>query len=300
MKRYPSVILATCCVPWDSGYEFMEEIFRRQVRAIVGGLTKHVYIFGTAGEGYAVNDRQFERIAKVFREETEQPEVEAMLGVVSMSMSTILERIEHGMEVGYRAFQISLPSWGALTDREVDNFFRETCGRFTDCQFLHYNLPRTKRLLAGGDYARLTAAHPNLVAVKTDGDEEAMTDFFTKAPELQFFPGGTTYGRMRDRYEMGLLISLSAIHFEQAKNFFNARGEKLDEMLANVQAISDAMTEAVGDAAHMDGAFDKLICKVHDRDFPLRLLPPYESTTDEMFEKFLEGIPEEWKNGRVE
>ena len=69
-KRYPSAIVATAVVPWDEKFEFMEDLFRKQVRAMRKDLTKHIYIFGTAGEGYAVNNPQFKHIARVFREET--------------------------------------------------------------------------------------------------------------------------------------------------------------------------------------------------------------------------------------
>ncbi len=29
MKRYPSGIMATCCIPWDAEGRFAEAIFRR-------------------------------------------------------------------------------------------------------------------------------------------------------------------------------------------------------------------------------------------------------------------------------
>ena len=58
--------MATCVTPWDEKYEFIEGLFRQQVRQLIERLTSHLYIFGTAGEGYAVSDRQFENIATVF------------------------------------------------------------------------------------------------------------------------------------------------------------------------------------------------------------------------------------------
>mgnify|MGYP000187334192 CR=1 FL=1 len=59
-------ILATCVVPWDERGVFLVEPFVRQVRSLAGALTRHLYLFGTAGEGYAVTDRQFDEIAGVF------------------------------------------------------------------------------------------------------------------------------------------------------------------------------------------------------------------------------------------
>ncbi|MDB6023963.1 MAG: hypothetical protein JWM68_186, partial [Verrucomicrobiales bacterium] len=146
-KRYAPCILATCCVPWNEDRCFAEDIFRRQVRNLLTNLTRDLYIFGTAGEGYAVTDKQFDQIVRVFREETSQPDVRGMVGVMGLSLGTMIERIERARGMGIRYFQISLPSWGALNDGEMKQFFKEICARFPDCSFMHYNLLRTKRIV---------------------------------------------------------------------------------------------------------------------------------------------------------
>src|SRR5688572_28048086 len=96
-KLYRETIMGTCVVPWTASYEFDEAQFRQQVRQIALRLTKHLYVFGTAGEGYDVTDRRFERIARVFREESDDLHVEATLGIISLSLPTIIERIERGI-----------------------------------------------------------------------------------------------------------------------------------------------------------------------------------------------------------
>src|SRR5581483_6479576 len=126
-------ILATAVIPWRPDHRFDEATFRRQVATIARGLTTHIYVFGTAGEGYAVTDAQGDEIAAAFWRAAQDFGVSPMLGVVSLSLPTILGRIERGRALGFREFQISLPSWGALNDRDLDAFFAETCGRFPDC-----------------------------------------------------------------------------------------------------------------------------------------------------------------------
>ena len=69
-KRYRCGILANCCVPWDEDCGFAEEVFRRQVRRLIAHGIRDLYIFGTAGEGYAVTDRQFDEITRAFLDET--------------------------------------------------------------------------------------------------------------------------------------------------------------------------------------------------------------------------------------
>src|SRR5438128_243393 len=152
-KRYPPCILATCCLPWQEDHTLDEQMFRRQVRNLLSDLTQHVYIFGTAGEGYAVTEGQFDEILRIFREETAKPGVRAMVGIISLALFTMIERIERACELGFRLFQISLPCWGALKGSELKCFFKEVCQRFPECEFLHYNLPRVKRLVTPEEYA---------------------------------------------------------------------------------------------------------------------------------------------------
>src|SRR5687768_12723144 len=100
MARYPRGILATCVIPWDERGEFMEDLFRHQVRSHCTHLTKHLYVFGTAGEGYAVSDRQFDRIVAVFHDEMTKNGAETMVGIISLSLPTFIERVARSREMG--------------------------------------------------------------------------------------------------------------------------------------------------------------------------------------------------------
>lgn len=299
MRRYPSCILSTCCVPWDAQGNFLEELFSDQVRELVGRGTRHLYIFGTAGEGYAVSDRQFERVVGVFHDSMRAGGAEPMVGVVSLSLATIVERIALARSIGVRQFQISLPSWGALAEPEVFEFFRQTCGRFADCQFLHYNLLRAKRLVTPREYARLAGEHPNLVATKNSTDSmERIYDLLTLAPALQHFLTETGYAYGSQVGECGLLASLAMTNFSSGREYFEAgrRGDAatLVAMQGELAALGRELAEVVGDTAHIDGAFDKLLWRLHDRRFPLGLLPPYNGASEACFERFAAVVAERY------
>ena len=147
-KRFPTGIMATCCIPWDDNGRFAERIFRLNVQQALHG-TKFLYVFGTAGEGYAVTDRQYEEIVTAFADEMRQGKAEPIVGIIDLSLGTIKERIKRGRDLGVSRFQISLPCWAALSEKELFNFFKHVCGGFPDCLFMHYNLPRTKRMVTG-------------------------------------------------------------------------------------------------------------------------------------------------------
>jgi len=246
-KRYPANILATCCIPWNEDGSLAEEIFRREIRNLRENLTRDLYLFGTAGEGYAVTDQQFDEIVRVFREETNQPDVRGMVGVISLSLPIMIERIGRAREQGIRYFQISLPAWGALTDGELKTFFKEICGRFPDCSFLHYNLMRTKRLITPDEYAVLANEHPNLVATKNSTDSEGrIQGLMAKAPQLQHFFTETGYGIGRQIGECGLLISMASVQFAEAKRYYEAGRRRDTAALLPLQAeLKDMVNELV-------------------------------------------------------
>jgi len=63
--RHPTCILGACCLPWNEDYTLAESVFRNSVRKLLGGLTRHLYVFGTAGEGHAVTRAQFDRVCRL-------------------------------------------------------------------------------------------------------------------------------------------------------------------------------------------------------------------------------------------
>lgn len=291
-SRYRRGILATCCIPWNADGGFAEEVFRRQVRHTLAELTRDVYIFGTAGEGYAVTDVQFDEICRVFREECKRPGVRAMVGVIGLAQAQMLERIGRARNLGFRYFQISLPSWGALTELETRRFFRDVCGRFPDCGFLHYNLMRAKRLVSPDEYAVLARENPNLVATKNStADMERILGLLTRAPELTHFitESGFAYGALAGR--CGLLISVSSTNFALGRAYYQAgqrrQLRRLLTMQADLAALVRDLISLVSPEAHMDGAYDKVFCRLHDPEFPLRLLPPYAGLSEDAYQKIV-------------
>lgn len=291
-----AAILATAVVPWTDRYEFDEDRFCRQVHTIARGLTRHIYVFGTAGEGYAVTEKQFDRIAAAFWRSAQECAASPMLGVVSLSLPTILDRIGRGHALGFREFQISLPSWGALNDRELDTFFAETCGRFPDSNFHHYNLLRTKRLLTSVEYRRLTAAHPNFVAVKSSTDDPAiLADLLTVSPRLRFFFTEFGYAIARRTHDVGFLISLASVNYARAQAFVAGDDARRTADVADLRAMVATLRELSNGRFHIDGAFDKMLFRVSDPAFPLRLLPPYATATEEDFARFHAALPAGWK-----
>jgi dihydrodipicolinate synthase/N-acetylneuraminate lyase len=302
--RFERCILATTVLPWTETFNLDEGLFRDEVRYLIDHGCRNLYAFGTAGEGYAVDDAQFEQVARVFADELRTGGAEPMLGVISLSLATIMRRIAFARDsLGVRLFQISLPSWGALEEAEVRTFFEHVLGNFEDCQFLHYNLLRAKRLLTGRDYAAIAADHPNLVATKNSTDSmQRIRELTECAPMLRHFLNerGFVYGSLLG--ECGLLMSVASVNLDMARRYFDAGCARDMQSLVRMEGELDALSSELvrlvsGGVTRIDGAFDKVLWWLHDRRFPLRLLPPYDGATHtsaEAFAAFVSQRYPEW------
>jgi dihydrodipicolinate synthase/N-acetylneuraminate lyase len=298
MARHPQGVLVACPSPWDEHFELREDLFRAEVREVIAAGFKQVYVFGTGGEGYAVDTRRFRQVVDLFYEETKAHDLIAMVGVIGLSTAQIVERITYAHDVGFRMFQISLPSWGPLADDEVLRFFEDVCGTFADSRFLNYNLPRTKRVLTGRDYARVIERVPNLVATKTTGGGlPAAYELVAHSSELMHFMGEENfcYGSMAG--SVGLLASYAELAPRQTWQLFEAgrtrNVKELFELQHAFQIMGTDLWSAVRPGPHMDGAYDKMLVKIGLLpDFPLRLLSPYRGFEEDDYRACLRVLEE--------
>ncbi len=288
-QRYPQATLISCEVPWDDREQLVEDLFRREVQTVLLQGFKNVYIFGTAGEGYAIDTVRFRQIVRIFREETNNPDTHAMVGVIGLSTANIIERIQMAYEAGFRTFQISLPSWAALRDEEMLRFFVDVCCAFPDSGFLHYNLPRAKRLLTGRDYRRIADVVPNLVATKnTGGGLERARDLMTNASEIQHFFSEANFTHGCNYGPCSLLSSFGPMAPAKTKALFEAglagRIEDMYRLQHEFQNMLHVVWGPLLAEERIDGAYDKMIVRLAGlKEFPLRLLSPYICFSEEQY-----------------
>lgn len=288
ITRYPQAILISCEIPWDEHENFLEDDFRLQVRHALTAGFRHVYTFGTAGEGYAVDLPRFARIAEVFREETRVESVHAQIGVIALSVAQFRERLRIAYDIGFREFQISLPSWGVLNDTEMLRFFVDVCSTFPDAKFLHYNLMRTKRLLNGADYRRIADEVPNLVATKNTGTTvQGTMELLGNAGDLQHFLGEAMFPTGCLHGECSLLSSFGPLFPTRTHQLFEYGCTKQWDQLFPYQAeYLTGVEEVIAPLrrqALIDGAYDKMLVRLAGVPMPLRLLSPYQSFSEETF-----------------
>jgi dihydrodipicolinate synthase/N-acetylneuraminate lyase len=291
MARYPSTVMVSIVCPWDEAERLDDAIFRRAIRHALGSGFRHIYVFGTAGEGYAVDSDRFRAVIGVLGDETEGTDAHPMIGVIGLSTANVVERVRVAHGLGFRAFQISLPSWSTLSDPEVIAYFEAVCGAFPDSDFMHYNTLKSGRLVDGPLYRELVQRVPNLVATKTmTGDLGVVGRVVRDAPELMHFltEQSIAYGALFG--EVALLGTFGALAPTRSWALLEAAQNGRHAQAAEIGAWFERLSQEVFDPLmvdrRVDGAYDKTIEKLAPGlgDFPLRMLSPYRTVSDAEFD----------------
>jgi dihydrodipicolinate synthase/N-acetylneuraminate lyase len=300
--RYPSTVMVSVVCPWDDREQLDEAAFRHEIDHAIRAGFRHVYVFGTAGEGYGVDTARFTRVIEVFGDEmAKTADARAMVGVIGLSTGNVLERIRIAHDRGFREFQISFPIWQTLTDPEVLIFLRDVCSAFPDSLFMHYNTGRVGRILNGRHYRPVIEAVPNLVATKTmAGDLATVGSVVRDAPELMHFLGETsiTYGSLFG--EVALLGTFGALAPKKSWAVLRAANEGRHREAAAIGSWFERLGREVFDPLmadrRIDGAYDKLIEKLSpgQAGFPLRMLSPYRTLTDDEYRQAAKTLREQF------
>ena len=296
-KRFPKLLLCAACIPWTEDNQLDVPLFRKGVRLLCENGAGSIYLFGTAGEGYAVNREQYLQIVSAYMDEMKNfPDVIPMVGVISLSMTEVKERITMAAQLGVRYFQISFPSWGAVSNAEAVTFFKEVCGAFPDYKFMHYNnAMRSKKRLAPKDYQRLVKEIPNLVAVKFIAPSfEEIQVFAALDLPLRVFFLEYAYGYGSLVYpEFGYLASVTNCSYPVMRAYYEAGCKQNLEKILQIHKDFPPLYESLfaccpGDK--IDSAYDKMFLQFAIPEFPARILPPYEGFTQEQVDTFKTDI----------
>ncbi len=150
MSRFPRTVLGTVCLPWAEDGSLDDALFRRTITNLVTGGLPDLYVFGTAGEGYAVSghDVPAGRGRSLARRCARRADRPPMVGLVSLSLATMRERLEFCLGLGITIFQFALPNWAATSGHRNAQRLRRALRQLSGGEIsLHYNLMRSGRLV---------------------------------------------------------------------------------------------------------------------------------------------------------
>ena len=122
-----------------------------------------------------------------------------------------------------------------------------------------------------------------------------VADLLTAAPRLRFYFTEFGHAIARRTHDVGLLASISPVNYARAKAYVAGDDARRAADVPELRAMVAALMKLSVNRFHIDGAYDKMLFRVSDRDFPLRLLPPYVAATEEDFAQFLAALPAGWR-----
>ena len=87
-----------------------------------------------------------------------------------------------------------------------------------------------------------------------------------------------------------VITFISSINMRKAWEYFHASVKETFTQLCNfreIYGVRNALINAIG-TGRIDGAYDKIFCKMILSSYPLRLLPPYSGAHEDEFAEFIE------------
>jgi len=184
-------IWAGVTLSWDERYRFDEETYAKNIERTISAKVHGVYTTGSTGEFYVLEYNEFCRMVDIVSDLCGAAGVPLQIGCCSDATAKTVKLLEYAAskkEVG--AAQVNLPYWMELSDAEVVQFFKDLYTACPGIPLIHYNIPRAKRFLHGGDYLKILEAAPSLIGVKytyAGACFGQLQDDLMKTPELSYF-----------------------------------------------------------------------------------------------------------------
>ncbi len=186
-------IWAGITLSWDENYELDEAAFRENLRRLVEVRPHGIYVFGSTGEFYAVNDEEFRRVVDIMVEEVTPSGIPTQAGCNGLATREIIEKLKYAQAAGADGGQVALPFWMKLTEQEIVKFWRDISEAVPNLPLISYNNGRTKWYMYGEQYRQIIEVAPNLIGVKWSGSPELhlqrLAETVAVTPELAHFLG---------------------------------------------------------------------------------------------------------------
>ena len=186
-------IWAGITLSWDENYELDEAAFRENLRRLVEVRPHGIYVFGSTGEFYAVNDEEFRRVVDIMVEEVSPHGIPTQAGCNGLATREIIGKLKYAQAAGADGGQVALPSWMKLTEPEIVQFWRDISQAAPALPLISYNNSRTKWYMYAEQYRQIIDVAPNLIGIKWSGNSEldlqVLEETIAATPQLAHFLG---------------------------------------------------------------------------------------------------------------
>ena len=155
-------------VAWTEDDTFDEATYRGDVRRCCEAGVPGVYTGGTTGEFYAIDEQEFQAIARATVEECHARNTPAMIGCSSTYTLGAQRRAEFAAEIGADAIQVALPFWMEVEPDAVVPFFQQVATAADRIPLSIYETTRAKRTLTVEQHRAVHQTVPAYMMVKAN------------------------------------------------------------------------------------------------------------------------------------
>lgn len=184
-----------------------------QVDALLRFGVDGVYTNGTAGEFFAQDEDEFDRISGIVAGACRAAGVPFQIGVSHPCPRTQRQRLERARRHEPAAFQCILPDWVRPSDPDLHRFFEGLDDARGDAGLVLYNPPGARRVLTPEELCALADRTPGLVGVKVAGVDAAWFDVVrTRQPALSVFVPGHLLAELLPLGASGAYSNVACLH----------------------------------------------------------------------------------------
>lgn len=270
--------------------------------ALIEARVSGIYSNGTAGEFYAQNEKEFDRIQEMLAERCERAAIPFQVGASHPSPQITLERVKRAAQLSPGAIQVILPDWSPLTDDEIVYYLLRLSDAATPVGLVLYNPPHAKRRLSPAELGQLQRRVPALVGVKVGSGEsdwfEQMRQHMSKLSV--FIPGGKFVSGIREGAQ-GSYSNVACLSPAGAQRWYELTMTDMSASLlleARIQTfLNGYISPFVREQGYIGGAADKLLSAIGGwADIGTRMRWPYRSipleVADQLYPIARETLPE--------
>lgn len=278
----PHGVWGTALLPIDANDEIDWPRLTAELELLVTSPLHGVYAHGTAGEFHTLSELEFDRVSELVAEHATHAGKPFQLGASHPSAQLTVRRIERTKALEPGAFQVILPDWLRLSDRECTRFLSRIADIAAPVPLVLYNPPHAKTAVWPDQIERLLDAVPTLIGIKVAGGNDDWYDSMANVlGRCAVFVPGHRLATGVTRGARGSYSNIAALSPAGAARWYAtiARDPGLAiDIERRIGELFDLHIAPLQNAGISDPALDKFLATVGGwTDVGLRIRWPYDA-----------------------
>ena len=278
----------TLLLPIDDKDRIEWNALGEEIDLLIAAGLSGIYSNGTAGEFHNQREEEFDRVCSILADQCNRASMPFQIGASAPNPTISLERLRRARKFVPGAFQVILPDWFPVNDREMVSFLARMAEEAAPIPLVLYNPPHAKRRLDAAGFDAILDEIPALIGIKVaDGDErwyQSMRPVMDKCSV--FVPGhhlatGVAAGARGSYSNVACLNPAAAQRWYRKMLDDPGAAAELESRICTFMA--ESIAPFISEKGYSNGAADKLLAAVGGwGPVGTRLRWPYESIPAEV------------------